>query len=83
MENNSTFLVFSELTLHEQANLSGGGSVGGRGQDGKPGGPGKPGKSGKPGKPGRSSKSGKLSKADRRILNRTLMRVSNLMSDLF
>lgn len=86
MENNQTFRMFTELTLSEQASLSGGESIvckGGRGGRGGDGGDGKPGKPGKSGKPGRNCTSGKLSAADKRVIRQAVADVSDLLSNLF
>lgn len=92
MNNTPTALIFTELTLREQASLSGGDSTanggnayanGGRGSSGGIAIAGDGGESGKNGRNGRVYKSGKLSKADRKVLRQTLANMSDLLSDLF
>lgn len=89
MKSKSPF--FTELSLSEQASLSGGdqsangGNANANGGVGESGGIaiGGPGGVSKPGKPGRSYKVGKLTKADRKVLGKVFEQVSGLLSALF
>jgi len=89
MANSQIFSIFADLTLSEEASLSGGSTVickggnGGAGGAGGAGKPGQPGQPGKPGKPGRSCTSGKLSKADRRQLRQDLAELKADLENLF
>lgn len=95
MENRQAFSVFTELSLSEQASISGGKSVsscsssnGGNGGNANAnGGVGGNGGiaiagTGQPGKSSINCKSGKLSEADKKVLRQTLAGVSHLLSDL-
>lgn len=76
MATSQTFSIFTDLTLSEEANLSGGMTVVCNGGNGGAGG------AGQPGQPG-SCKSGKLSKADRKKLRQDLAEMKAELKNLF